>query len=300
MSDLIDTAILRLKEAAGMSERVYHRPLLLTYSGGKDSEVCLRLLQMSGLPFDVLHSHTTADAPETVYHVRNRFKTLEAEGIDCTVQYPVFKGARTSMWQLIPAQHTPPTRLRRYCCTILKETGGARRFTVTGVRWAESTKRRNHGIYETVTRHKGDRIMLNSDNDDRRMLFETCMLRRKRAVNPIIDWTDRDVWDFIQSERLPLNPLYCEGFSRVGCIGCPMAGKHRNEQFARYPKYRDMYISAFGRMLVRRKEMGKPTQWKDALDVYRWWMEEETIPGQVHMDDAIQEDEIDYGDDDIT
>lgn len=45
------------------------------------------------------------------------------------------------------------------------------------------------------------------------------------TVNPIVDWSDDDVWDYMHSEHLPVNPLYCEGQKRVGCIGCPMAGR---------------------------------------------------------------------------
>ncbi len=46
-----------------------------------------------------------------------------------------------------------------------------------------------------------------------------------------------------------MNPLYFCGFSRVGCIGCPMAGKHRYFEFARYPQYEKLYLMAFDRML---------------------------------------------------
>ncbi|RAZ12576.1 hypothetical protein DK853_52575, partial [Klebsiella oxytoca] len=67
--------------------------------------------------------------------------------------------------------------------------------------------------------------------------------------NPIVDWTDRDVWEYIRSERLPMNPLYDMGFFRVGCIGCPMAGKTRWKEFALFPTYRHAYTKAFGRML---------------------------------------------------
>lgn len=63
------------------------------------------------------------------------------------------------------------------------------------------------------------------DNDEKRQLFETCNLKGKMTVNPIVDWSDDDVWDYTHSEHLPINPLYCEGQKRVGCIGCPMAGR---------------------------------------------------------------------------
>ena len=75
--DKEQTAIERLQYAAQMSEMLYKQPLLITVSGGKDSSVILELARRSGIPFEVCHSHTTADAPETVRFVRSEFKRME-------------------------------------------------------------------------------------------------------------------------------------------------------------------------------------------------------------------------------
>ena len=48
MSDLEQTAIERLKAASDMSLRLFEKPLVITYSGGKDSDVLLHLAQVSG------------------------------------------------------------------------------------------------------------------------------------------------------------------------------------------------------------------------------------------------------------
>ena len=97
MNDKEQTAITRLQEAPRMSLQVYRQPLVVTTSGGKDSGVCVALAERAGIPFEVQHNHTTADAPETVYFVRAEFKRLEAAGIKCIINYPVYKGKRTSM-----------------------------------------------------------------------------------------------------------------------------------------------------------------------------------------------------------
>ena len=81
MSDKVEIAVKRLKEAAEMSQALYEQPLVITYSGGKDSDTILKLAQIAKIPFEVLHNHTSADAPETVYHVRNKFRALELSGI---------------------------------------------------------------------------------------------------------------------------------------------------------------------------------------------------------------------------
>lgn len=76
----VDVAVERLKAGSRMSLQHYGTPLLLTYSGGKDSQVLLELAKIAGIPFEVQNSHTTADAPETVRFIRNQFQKLEAGG----------------------------------------------------------------------------------------------------------------------------------------------------------------------------------------------------------------------------
>lgn len=295
MSDLEQLGIERLKVASDMSLKNYGLPLVITDSGGKDSSVVKELAVRAGIPFEVMHNHTTADAPETVRFVRSEAKRFEDMGIKYTINMPTYKGRRVSMWSLIPQKLMPPTRLVRYCCAVLKETGGAGRFIATGVRWAESAARKNNrGIYEKSSQDKTKRIILNNDNDDKRMLFENCRLKAKRVVNPIVDWKDADVWDFLKSEDAPpCNPLYAEGWCRVGCVGCPMAGTQgREEEFIRWPKFKNLYVKAFERMLKERERRGKMAgTWRMGTtghDVFNWWMEYDILPGQI---DLFEEEE---------
>lgn len=281
--DLEKTAISRIKTASDMSLKLYQQPLVVCYSGGKDSDVLLRLFDKSGVPFEILHSLTTADAPETVRHVRSVLHKYEGNGVPCDIDYHKKPdGTRTTMWNLIPRKLMPPTRIVRYCCAELKETGAQGRFIATGVRWDESRTRKNgRGSLEVQNSDRKRSLILQSDNDESRRLFENCSMKGKRVVNPIIDWTTDDVLDYAESEKIELNPLYKCGFSRVGCIGCPMAGrKGREFEFEEYPKYKAAYIKAFDRMLDERHRRGLPCEWQDRTDVFRWWMEYDVLPGQ--------------------
>lgn len=281
MSDLEQTAIERLKAASDMSLRLFEKPLVITYSGGKDSDVLLHLAEKSGIPFEVLHSLTTADAPETVRHVYDTFRRLEEKNVKCTVDKHVQPdGSRVTMWNLIPRKLMPPTRIMRYCCAVLKEGGGKDRFIATGVRWAESTARKRRGGLEVLTSKPQSKLILSNDNDEDRRLFETCQLKGKRVVNPIIDWQDDDVLDYAAVEKILMNPLYCEGFRRVGCVGCPMASKTRIMEFARYPRIKAAYIRAFDTMLEERRKRSLPCQWQSGVDVFHWWMEDGVLSGQ--------------------
>lgn len=291
--DREQTAIERLKEAARVSERYYQKPVIITYSGGKDSAVILELAIRSGIDFHVMHNHTTVDAPETVRFVRQVFRNLEDRNVPCCITYPVYKGKPASMWSLIREKATPPTMRTRYCCDVLKESNNKGSYIVTGVRSAESTNRRNRGIYETQERNRKDKIILSNDNDDRRRLFERCAVKATAVCNPIIDWSDRDVWEYIRSEQIPVNPLYQQGFSRIGCIGCPMGNlKGRNRDFSRYPRYKHMYLLAFERMIQERKRRGLDNSgWETADRVFHWWMKDGVLPGQMEMELNHLEDE---------
>lgn len=288
MTDLEHTAMERLRLASQMSIKLYKKPLLLTDSGGKDSAVICKLAENAGIPVEICHSHTTADAPETVYHVRKRAKEYEKKGIKYTIILPTYQGKRTSMWDLIPKKLVPPTRIARYCCAVLKETAGRDRFIVTGVRWAESAKRAaNRGALEVQAADPKKKLILNNDNEEDRQLFENCQMKVKRVCNPIIDWTDRDVWDYLADQKVDTNPLYSEGFCRVGCVGCPMTGrKARYAEFSRWPGFWRNYIRTFERMLEARKARGKTNdvRWGTGEDVFHWWMEDGVLPGQIEID----------------
>lgn len=238
----------------------------LAYSGGKDSTVIKALAEMAGVKFDAHYNLTTADPPELVKFIQSQD--------DVIIDKP-----ECSMWQLIPKKSMPPTRIIRYCCEAFKERGGEGRIVITGVRWAESVRRKNTRKQVEVFGRKSkkkeqeDKIMLNSDNDEKRRLFETCFSKRKRVINPIIDWTDDDVWGFIRNRNLPYCKLYDEGFQRLGCIGCPMSTmKQKERDFERWPSYKKAYLKSFEKMIEERIRKGLKTEWKTAEEVMDWWI----------------------------
>ena len=139
-------------------------------------------------------------------------------------------------------------------------------------------------------KEKFTKIMLMEDNDARRRMSELCMQQKKMIVNPIIDWTHSDIWGYINSEKIETCELYQCGYDRVGCIGCPMAGKKRYKEFADFPKYKQLYINAFDRMLKERERRGKGCKWTTGEEVFLWWMEDENIPGQMSIEDFITEE----------
>lgn len=288
--DLEHKAIERIKTASEMSLHHYGQPLVCTYSGGKDSDVLLELFKRSGVLFEVANSHTTVDAPPTVYHIRKKLKKLEEQGIKATIHMPEYKGRPCTMWSLIE-QKGVPTRLFRFCCGILKENLGKDRFVATGVRWDESRSRENREAYIAVGKNvksavmASDEVMLLDDNLEKRKIVERCQMKGKMVVNPIIDWKNTDIWEYIRAEHIDYNELYDNGYTRVGCIGCPMASKGRWKEFSDFPTYQRAYIRAFDKMLESAKKAGKTPKWKTGQEVFLWWMEDQNIAGQMDMFD---------------
>lgn len=293
--DKLEKAVERLRMGSEASLKRDGRPIVITYSGGKDSDACIEVAKIAGVPFEVVHSHTTADAPETVRHVVTKFHEIESfVATKCSIHYPVYKGKRTSMWDLIVQKKAPPTRMQRYCCSVLKESSVDGRFIVTGVRWDESLRRKEtRGIAETAGRNLSERIMVSNDNDLSRRQVEFCQLKGQMIFNPIIDWTTDEVWDFLMDRKVKMNPLYSCPQDRVGCIGCPLATtRKRVAEFRRWPAYKRLYIHAFDRMVEARKAAGKEefrqAPWNTGYDVFRWWMGD--TGDQIQFDWYEQED----------
>lgn len=125
--------------------------------------------------------------------------------------------------------------------------------------------------------------MLNFDNADSRRAVEHCFRTTSTMINPILNWTESDVWEFLHHYGCYGNPLYQCGKSRIGCIGCPMQGKKgMRKEFRKYPKYYYNYIRAFDKMVKAINESGrKTTAWKNGEEVMRWWVSDiNEIQGQ--------------------
>ncbi|MEI7750475.1 MAG: phosphoadenylyl-sulfate reductase [Candidatus Omnitrophota bacterium] len=44
-------------------------------------------------------------------------------------------------------------------------------------------------------------------------------------INPLIDWTEKQVWDYVHAEKIPYNKLHDQGYPSIGCAPCTRAVK---------------------------------------------------------------------------
>jgi phosphoadenosine phosphosulfate reductase len=57
----------------------------------------------------------------------------------------------------------------------------------------------------------------------------------KRGIwkfNPLAEWTDKDVWNYIAKHDLPYHPLHDQGYDSVGCAPCTLPGAGREGRWA--------------------------------------------------------------------
>lgn len=259
MDEKINKAIDRIRFSYDLALNRGKEQLYVAFSGGKDSQAIAELCRLANIKYTLNYNMTGIDHPELIYFMRQHYPDL--------IWHPYEK----SMWKLIVLKGFPPTRLVRFCCEYLKERGGDGEFCVTGVRWAESNNRKNNRKpFENNGKNRKNSILFN-DNDEGRRDFERCIPKSKIVINPIIDWTEQDVWSFINRQNLPYCELYDNGYRRLGCIGCPMAGaKQMLKEFKQQPKIKALYIRAFDRMLKEHNYKKLPT-WKSGQEVFDWW-----------------------------
>lgn len=290
--DKVQIAIDLLKEFEPMALKNHEEGYYLASSFGKDSLAIIILCIKAGVKFEVHSNHTTLDTPELVYFTRFMQKWLwDNYKIKVYIHYP-----EESAWDLILRKLMPPTRCARYCCDVLKEGGGEGRICITGVRWEESDKRaKNRSLIETHAYTK-KKVRFNNDNDEARRQIESCLTKGKHIINPIISWSNEDVWELIKGENFPYCELYDKGWERLGCVGCPLSSKSQKKELELYPKYKENYLRAFRRMTQERKNKGRDF-WineEDAEEIMEWWLNGKApkqIEGQLSLElEEIEED----------
>lgn len=263
LKDKIDYSINLLRKAESMALEYSDKGFFLAFSGGKDSQALYHVAQLAGVKFEPHYSLTTLYPPELVRFIKSQYP-------DVIIDRP-----ELTFLQLCLKKKMLPTRKIRFCCSVLKETQGAGRVTLTGVRKQESVQRSKRNEFELGDYKFSGTI--DQFNRVRETDFACIGGKDKIIINPIIQWTYRDVWEFLNNVvNVPHCSLYDDGWHRIGCLFCPMASKKelfRMEK--RYPKYKDAII----RTIHRIRQEGYLNEHPDLTDeeVFRWWTSKDNL-----------------------
>ena len=218
----------------------------LAFSAGKDSQALYHMAELAGVKFKGHVNWTSVDPPQVIRFKRKYYPEV--------VEHKPEK----SIYDLAIDRGILPSMRIRWCCADLKESAGAGKVTLIGIRAEESTRRaKRHEVEVSDKRFSGnldefeqwrkaeiakreerlikkmkregkkvneDEFSLQSDNEVRCINGKDSIL-----VSPIFNWTKRDVWTFLNEVvRVPHCELYDQGYKRIGCILCPMA-QHRQK-----------------------------------------------------------------------
>jgi phosphoadenosine phosphosulfate reductase len=235
------------------------------FSGGKDSQALFHVTQLAGVKFKGYFSPTSVDPPEVIRFIRHNYPEVE------------FSPIKESIYRKFVEFKCLPSMKIRWCCAEFKEKGGEGKVVLVGIRNEESLKRsKRREVEVSGKKYKGDlegfktwsqkrREKLTKDKNfdqfsEHKEQMVTCINGHdKIIVSPIIHWTQRDVWEFLNNViEVPHCSLYDEGYHRIGCICCPMASiKNTLRDIKRYPHVKENWIKAI--MEVRKEGLGENT-----------------------------------------
>lgn len=208
----------------------------VSYSGGKDSDVILELAKMAGINYRAIYKNTTIDPPHTIAHCKSK-------GVE--IMRP-----KERFFDLVKRKGIPTMRAR-FCCEVMKEYK-IMDDAVQGIRRSESTKRAKLYNEPIICRMYGN---------------------KKNHVNvclPILEWTDKDVEQFIKARGIKCHPLYYDEQGnfhverRLGCIGCPMQSDRGKGDFKQHPKFLRRLIQCEKVFLADRPESKTVKKFGDA------------------------------------
>jgi len=235
--------IMPLDLAAEQNKTVYLNTkieqFIVSFSGGKDSQVVLDLVSRVLPPDDflVIYSDTGLEIPpslklykeiETLY--QKRYPNLKfhlAKNPQDTVE----------LWDKFGL----PSRVHRWCCSVTKtaplyrylkelnKTGKQPNvLTFEGIRAEESSKRSNYVRLGKAVKHS---TVINA--------------------RPIFNWNLTEIFLYLFSNKLPINEGYHYGLTRVGCVICPFSSDW-NERIAKkiYPDTLSPFLNVIQQSVV--------------------------------------------------
>lgn len=262
----IDEAVELLQKTEPIALKYRDFGFIGAFSGGKDSQVIRSLLNISGVKHIMKYQWTTIDPPEVYYFIKREYP-------DVIIEKP-----KETFWQLCLRHGILPTQTKRFCCQELKETKDTHCVTITGVRAQESPRRSLRREVEIMTRRRHPEFTkgsLDEFNMYREHHVDCIQGRDKLIINPIITWTETEVWDYLHYMDLPSCELYDRGYSRVGCLFCPMASRRSLHMMEHdYPRYRAAFIRLIGRLRKNRIDAGEIDYYQPLTDeqVFDAWL----------------------------
>ena len=250
----------------------------LAFSGGKDSQCLYHVAQLAGVRFRAHMNLTSVDPPEVIRFVNQHYP-------DVKLIKP-----RMSIYDMAKNKHILPTHRLRWCCAEYKETSGAGKVTLIGVRKQESARRAKRGEISTTIKGKRTEETFDQWSEHEEKMVTCIGGKDKILVSPIIYWTERDVWEFLNRNGIPHCELYDQGYTRIGCILCPMSNyKSKLRDIRRFPHAKKKWLETI-QWLIDNGYLNR--NFSDAETGFRWWISRKSFE-KFYADEFLQQ-KIDF------
>lgn len=208
LMDKIEHGVDLLRKAETLALRVNPDGFYLAFSGGKDSQALYHLVLLAKVKFKAHMNMTTMDPKEVISFVKSNYPEVERHIPEL------------NFYQLIEKRKFLPSRLKRYCCQYLKEGGGGGTVSLIGIRKEESINRSKRPEISSSKRKVFQFDQFSEHEEE----MVSCVNGKDRIlISPILEWTEKDVWEFLDKQGIKHCELYDQGAKRIGCIFCPMS-----------------------------------------------------------------------------
>lgn len=264
LQNKIDYSVDLLRRSEEMALRLDpENGFYLAFSGGKDSQALYHIAKIAGVKFKAHMSLTSVDPPEVIRFVKRNYPDVE-----------LIK-PKMSIYDMAIKKHILPTRTLRWCCAVYKEIHGAGKVTLIGVRRQESARRAKRKEFSVRGRGKDYEGNFDQFSEHTESMVTCVVGKDKILLSPLLDWTEADVWGFLNESGIAHCKLYDEGFKRIGCILCPMSNyKQKKKDIDRYPHVKRKWIEAIRKLIdngyIRRN-------FDDPEFGFRWWLSGESF-----------------------
>ena len=245
----------------------------MAFSGGKDSQALYHIAQMAGVKFKAHMNLTSVDPPEVIRFVKKHYPDVE-----------LIK-PKMSIYDMALKKHLLPTRAMRWCCAEFKEMSGGGKVTLIGIRNSESSRRAKRKEVSTEIKRKRTEQSFDQWSKHEEKMVACVSGKDKILISPIINWTESEVWKFLNSNNIPHCSLYDEGYKRIGCILCPMANrKQKIKDCKRFPHVQHKWIQTIQKLI----DAGYINHnFQEAEFGFKWWISEKSF-NEFYADEVLQ------------
>ena len=193
----------RVRDTLATLERVAEEfsPAVFASSLAAEDMVLTDLILKAGLPIGIFSLETGRLHKETLGMVE---RVQERYGYEIALYRPVQAAVDAYVEKKGVNAFYDSVELRKECCNIRKveplgRAQSGKKAWVTGQRRAQAATRSDLSVQEYDGSHSMEKF------------------------NPLADWSEQEVWDYIRANDVPYNPLHDQGYPSIGCEPCTRA-----------------------------------------------------------------------------